>query len=135
MRHFLRFSLGGMEGIKGARSEQQSDRAENHHQHGLDLGGFEVQEVRFFIKNALCLYLKICFPLEREAYFQKNHENKWSESEKWSRKTLDGKCDGYACAVLVTCKSMKIENVLRTLGRKHFFEGDKFGVYFRFGFL
>ena len=22
-------------------------------------------------------------------------EQKWSESEKWSRKTLDGKCDGY----------------------------------------
>ena len=87
--------MGGLEGIKGARSEQQSDRAENHHQHGLDLGGFEVQKVRFFIKNAVCLYLKICLPLEREAYFQKNHENKWPESEKWSRKTLDGKCDGY----------------------------------------
>ena len=127
--------MGGMEGIKGARSEQQSDRAENHHQHGLDLGCFEVQKVRFFIKNAVCLYLKICLPLEREACFQKNHENKWSESEKWSRKTLDGKCDGYACAVLVTCKAMKIENVLRTLGRKHFFEGDKFGVYFDFVFL
>ena len=84
-----------MEGIKGERSEQQSDRAENHHQHGLDLGCFEVQKVRFLIKNALCLYLKICFPLEREAYFQKIHENKWSESEKWSRKTSDGKCDGY----------------------------------------
>ena len=84
-----------MEGIKGDRIEQQSDRAENHHQHGLDLGCFEVQKVRFFIKNALCLYLKICFSLEREAYFQKNHENKLSESEKWSRKTLDGKCDGY----------------------------------------
>ena len=77
----------------------------------------------------------MCFPRRREAYFQKNHENKWSESEKWSRKTLDGKCDGYACAVLVTCKSMKIENVLRTLGRKHFFEGDKFGVYSRFNYL
>ena len=74
-----------MEGIKGDRIEQQSDRAENHHQHGLDLGCFEVQKVRFFVKNALCLYLKICFPLEREAYFQKNHENKWSESEKWSQ--------------------------------------------------
>ena len=39
----LRFSLGGMEGIKGERSEQQSDRAANHHQHGLDVGCFEVQ--------------------------------------------------------------------------------------------
>ena len=42
---FLRFSLGGMEGIKGERGEQQSDRAENHHQNGLDLGRFEVQKV------------------------------------------------------------------------------------------
>ena len=66
--------MGGMEGIKGARSEQQSDRAENHHQNGLDLGCFEVQKVRFVIKKAWCLYLKICFPLQREAYFQKNHE-------------------------------------------------------------
>ena len=37
-----------MEGIKGERSEQQSDRVENHHQHGLDLGGLAVQNVRFF---------------------------------------------------------------------------------------
>ena len=41
---------------------------------GLDLGRFEVQKVRFSIKNVLCLYLKICFPQQREAYFQKNHE-------------------------------------------------------------
>ena len=32
-------------------------------------------------------------------------------------------------------KILKIKNVLRTLGRKHFFEGDKFGVYFDFVFL
>ena len=74
MRGFVRFSLGGMEGIKRERSEQQSDRAENQHQNGLDLGRFGVEKVRFFIKIALWLYLKICFPLEREAYFQKIHE-------------------------------------------------------------
>ena len=77
--------MGGMEGIKGDRIEQQSDRAENHHQHGLDLGCFEVQKVRFFIKHALCLYLKICFPRRREAYFQKCHEQMLPESEKWSQ--------------------------------------------------
>ena len=77
--------MGGVEGIKMERSEQQSDRAETHHQSGLDLGRFEVQEVRFLIKNALCLYLKICFPQQREAYFQNIHEKKWSESEKWSQ--------------------------------------------------
>ena len=87
--------MGGMEGIKGDRIDRQSDRAENHHQNELDLGWFEVQKVRFVIKNALCLYLKICFPRRREAYFQKNHENKWSESEKWSREGLDGKSNGY----------------------------------------
>ena len=32
-------------------------------------------------------------------------------------------------------KILKIKIVLRALGRKHFFEGDKFGVYLRFGFL
>ena len=46
---FLRSSLGGMEGIKGERDEQQSDRAENHDQNGLYLGRFEVQKVRVFI--------------------------------------------------------------------------------------
>ena len=74
-----------MEGIKGERSEQQSDRAENHHQNGLDLGRFGVAKVIFFIKIALWLCSKICFPLQREAYFQKNHDKKWSEREKWSQ--------------------------------------------------
>ena len=80
-----------MEGIKGEMSEQQSDRVANHHQHGLDLGCFEVQKVRFVIKKAWCLYLKICCPQQREAYFQKNHEQKWSESEKGSRESLEGR--------------------------------------------
>ena len=87
--------MGGMEGIKGERSEQQSDKAENHHQHGVDSGRFEVQKMRFLIKNALWLYSELCFLPERAAQFQKNHETKWLESEKWSRKALDGKCDGY----------------------------------------
>ena len=84
-----------MEGIKGERNEQQSERAENHYQTGLYLGRFEVEKVTFFINNALCLYLELCFLLKRGIHFQKNHEKRWSESEKWSRKTLDGKCDGY----------------------------------------
>ena len=62
---------------------------------GLDLGRFEVQKVICLIKNALYLYLELCFLCRRGAQFQKFHETKWSESEKWSRKTLDGKCDGY----------------------------------------
>ena len=89
-----------MEGIKGERSEQQSDRVENHHQHGLDLGGFEVQKVRFFIKNSLGRSSKLCFLCRRGAHFQKFHERKLSESEKWGRKTLGGKCDGYMLKLL-----------------------------------
>ena len=84
-----------MEGIKRERSEQQSDRAENHHQNGLDLGSFAVQKVMFLIKNVFCLYLELCFLQQRGVHFQKIHEKSWSESEKWSRKSLDGKCDGY----------------------------------------
>ena len=87
--------MGGMEGIKGERSEQQSDKAENHHRYRVDSGRFEVQKVRFLIKNALWLYSELCFLCRRGAYFQKSHEKKLPESEKWSRKTLDGKCDGY----------------------------------------
>ena len=87
--------MGGMEGIKRERSERQSERAENHDQNGLDLGRFEVQKVMFLIKNALCLYLELCFLQQRGVHFQKIHEKKWSESEKWSQKTLDGKYDGY----------------------------------------
>ena len=77
-----------MEGIKGARSEQQSDRAENHHQNGLDLGCFEVQKVRFFFKDALGRSSKLCFLCRRGGHFQKNRENKSSESEKWSQKEV-----------------------------------------------
>ena len=84
MRRFLRFRLGGMEGIKGDRIDRQSDRAENHHQNELDLGCFEVQKVRIVIKNALCLYLKISSSRRREAIFQKIREKMLPESEKWS---------------------------------------------------
>ena len=63
-----------MGGIKRERDEPQSDRAENHHQNGLDLGPFEVQRVMFLIKNALCLYLELCFLLQRVVHFQKYHE-------------------------------------------------------------
>ena len=46
-------------------------------------------DVKGFVSIELCL-------LPRQgAHSQKSHENMWSESEKWSRKTLDVKCDGY----------------------------------------
>ena len=80
--------MGGMEGIKGERSEQKSNRAENQDRNGIDLGHFDVEKVRFFIKNALCLYLELCFPCGRGAQFQKNHETKRSESENWSHNNV-----------------------------------------------
>ena len=87
--------MGGMDRIKGEGNEQQSDRAEKHHQNRLYLDRFEVQKVRLLIKNASWLHSELCFLCRRGAHFQKNYENKWLESESWSQKTLDGKCDGY----------------------------------------
>ena len=84
-----------MERIKAARNEQQSDRVENRFQHRCYLGRFDVEKVRFVIENASCRFSKLLLLLQRGAQFQKNHETKWFESEKWSRKALDGKCDGY----------------------------------------
>ena len=60
-----------MEGIKGERSEQQSDRAENQYQQGLDLGCFEVEKVILLIKNALWLYLELCSYAGGEHIFRK----------------------------------------------------------------
>ena len=77
--------MGGMEGIKGERNEQQSDRAENHYQNGLDSGRFEVHKVICSIKNALWLYSELCFLCGRGAHFQKVHEKMLPESEKWSQ--------------------------------------------------
>ena len=88
-----------MERIKGERNERQSDRPEKHDQNMLNLGSFDVEKIFFFMKYALGQSLKLCFLCRRGAHFQKNIENKWSESEKWSRKTLDGKCDGYMCGL------------------------------------
>ena len=84
-----------MERIKGEMIELQSGKAEKHNQNRLKLGRFDVEKLRFFFKNALGRSLKSCFLCRRGGHFQKNREKKWSESERWSQKTLDGKCDGY----------------------------------------
>ena len=81
--------------IKGERSERQSDKTENHHQNRLYLDLFDVEKMKILIRNALWLYSELCFLCRRGAHFQKIHAKKWLESEKWSRKALDGKCDGY----------------------------------------
>ena len=45
--------------------------------------------------NALCIYLELCFLPRQGAHVQKIRKKMWSDSAKWSRKTIDGKCDGY----------------------------------------
>ena len=77
-----------MEGIKGERNEQQSDRVEHRYQNGLYLGRFEVEKVTFFIKHASCLYLELCFLPERGAIFRNIVSNKSPESEKWSHNNI-----------------------------------------------
>ena len=66
--------MGGMDRIKGEGNEQQSDRAEKHHQNRLYLDRFEVQKVRLLIKNASWLLSELCFLCRRGAHFEKNHE-------------------------------------------------------------
>jgi hypothetical protein len=84
-----------MEGIKGERSEQQSDRVENHYQNGLDLGCFEVQKVRFFIKDSLGRSSKLCFLCGRGTHFYKKRGKRSPENENWVRKAFDGEFDAY----------------------------------------
>ena len=113
MRRFLRFSLGGMEGIKGERNEQQSDRAENHHRNGIDLGHFDVEKVRCFIKNALCPHSELWFLCGRGAHFYKKGEKRWPENENWVRKTFNGKFDAY--------KKLPKTAVFRSVGENYYF--------------
>ena len=87
--------MGGMERIKVERIELQSDGAEKHYQNRRNLGRFDVENMRSFFQNALGRSSKLSFLCGRGAHFHNKYEKKWSESEKWSRKTLDGKCDGY----------------------------------------
>ena len=42
--------MGGMERIKGERSERKSDRAETHDHYRLYMGRFGVEKVRFVVK-------------------------------------------------------------------------------------
>ena len=71
IHHYL---LKGQEG-------HESAKATNSHP---SRGGMRLK-TGFLIKNALCLYLELCFLLQREAYFQKNHEKMLPESENWSQ--------------------------------------------------
>ena len=78
--------MGGMERIKGERIELQSGRAEKHDQNRLKFGRFDVERVRFFFKNALGRFTKLCFLCGRGGHFQKNRENKWSESKNGAKR-------------------------------------------------
>ena len=81
--------------IKVERSDQQSDRVEIHQQHGLDLRGFEVQKVRFFIKHNLGRSSKLCFLCGRGAHSYKKRGKRSPENKKWVRKRFDGEFDAY----------------------------------------
>ena len=80
-----------MEGIKWKRIELQSDRAENHNQTGRFWDRkSEILDLKCFVSIS-----RIVLPVRAGSTFSEKTSNKWSENEKWSRKTLDGKCDGY----------------------------------------
>ena len=83
--------MGGMEGIKGERIELQSDRAENHNQ----TGPFRSRKSDIFDLKCFVSISRIVLPVWAGSTFSEKTSNKWSENEKWSRKTLDGKCDDY----------------------------------------
>ena len=51
-----------MDGIKGERNEQVSDRAENHDQNKLYLGGFDVEKVYFFDLKCFVSISRIVVP-------------------------------------------------------------------------
>ena len=87
--------MGGMERIKGERIELQSDGAEKHDQDRLKLGRFDVEQMRFFFKNALGRSSKLCFLCRRGAHFYKKGGKRWPENENWVRKTFDGEFDAY----------------------------------------
>ena len=52
------------EGSRAPRARQSREQIS-------EPGGFEVQKMRLLIKNALCLYLKMCFLLQRGTHFHK----------------------------------------------------------------
>ena len=80
-----------MEGIKGERIELQSDKAENHNQ----TEPFRSRKSDIFDLKCFVSISRIVLPVRAGSTFSEKTSNKWSENEKWSRKTLDGKCDGY----------------------------------------
>ena len=61
--------MGGMEGIKGERNEQQSDRAKNHDQNEPYLGRFEVEKVNFFDVECFVYIFRIVLPTEAGSTF------------------------------------------------------------------
>ena len=90
--------MGGMERIKGQRSERLSDKTENHHKNSFYLGRFDVEKVRFFIKDALSLYSELCFLCGRGVHFYKKCEKVRRKlkngAEERSMASLMGICGG-----------------------------------------
>ena len=82
---FFDVQLGRHGADKEERGERQNGKTENPHQNRLYLGLFDVEKMRFFVKNALWLYSELCFLCRRGAHFQRIREKKWLEREKWSQ--------------------------------------------------
>ena len=107
--------------IKGERSERQGDQTENHHQNRFYLSLFDVEEVRFFIKNALCQYSELCFLCRRGRHFQKKYE-------KSGRKVKNGAERPYLASVMGICGGLvgpKSGNVEKVLVLKALLKGSR----------
>ena len=72
------------EGPRGARGRQENERRSGP---GLFLMFFDVE--------CFVYIFRIVLPTEAGSTFSENSLKKWSDSAKWSRKTIYGKCDGY----------------------------------------
>ena len=65
----------------------------------------KVKQERANEEKANCITLleqhtsKMCSAPKRGAHFRKKHEKRWPESEKCTRKTLDGEFDAYMCGL------------------------------------
>ena len=77
-----------MEEIKGERNEFQSDGAENHYKNGLDFGVFEIQIMRFLIKNVYG-YMQKCISYSSGEHIFKQimKKNSWKvKNDGWKVK-------------------------------------------------
>jgi len=71
------------------KTAKHTKTLENHYQNKRYLGRFEVEKVRFFVKNALWLYSELCFLLEWGAHFQRIMKTSGQKMKNVSKTMLD----------------------------------------------